>query len=138
MDPNANITEQRELAQRIVARPQTILSHGDDKSDRYSLPDSAARLAELVIALDEWRRSGGFDPYAQSSDLRDEIKAALEGDSNDAEHDALVAVADFFGIAYEASDEPSDDAFYNRPGFEGGIPDGSLNEESPDPGWMNP
>jgi hypothetical protein len=32
--------------------------------------------------------------------LVSEIVAALEGDSNDAEHDALVAVADWLGIRY--------------------------------------
>lgn len=32
--------------------------------------------------------------------LHAEIKAALEGDSNDAEHDALVSVADALGIDY--------------------------------------
>lgn len=32
------------------------------------------------------------------TDLRAEIKAALEGDSNDAEHDALVSVADRLGV----------------------------------------
>jgi hypothetical protein len=30
-----------------------------------------------------------------------EVKDALEGDSNDAEHDALVSVAQFFGIEYD-------------------------------------
>lgn len=34
-------------------------------------------------------------------DLLKRIRAALEGDSNDAEHDALVDVADFLGVSYE-------------------------------------
>lgn len=63
MDPIANIREQREIAQRIIARPQTIATHSDGEKP-YSVVGSAARLAELVLALDEWRRSGGFDPYA--------------------------------------------------------------------------
>lgn len=29
-----------------------------------------------------------------------EVRSALEGDSNDAEHDALVSVAEFLGITY--------------------------------------
>lgn len=33
--------------------------------------------------------------------LVNEVRAALEGDSNDAEHDALVYVADFFDIDWE-------------------------------------
>ena len=33
--------------------------------------------------------------------LVEQIKAALEGDSNDAEHDALYAVANEFGIMIE-------------------------------------
>lgn len=36
-----------------------------------------------------------------TQELRDEIKAALEGYSNDAEHDALVSVAEAFGIEYD-------------------------------------
>lgn len=33
------------------------------------------------------------------------IREALEGDSNDAEHDALVAVAQHFGIEYISEDD---------------------------------
>lgn len=51
IDPVANITEQRELATALVHGPTFDL-------------DDAARLAELVLTLDEWRRSGGFDPYS--------------------------------------------------------------------------
>lgn len=65
MDPNANIAEQREIAQRIVARPRTIVTHSDDPAERYDVVRSATRLAELVLALDEWRRGGGFDPYTE-------------------------------------------------------------------------
>jgi hypothetical protein len=48
---------------------------------------------------------GSFRTAAmQSTDatiaLVDTIKKALEGDSNDAEHDALVDVAQFFGIGW--------------------------------------
>lgn len=89
MDPNANIAEQREIARGIAARPRTIMTGGDD-GDRYSVLDSAQRLAELVLA---------YDPLP--ADVRAEIKSALDGDSNDAEHDALATVADHFGIEVE-------------------------------------
>lgn len=35
-------------------------------------------------------------------DLAAHVRGALQGESNDAEHDALVAVADHFGIRYAA------------------------------------
>lgn len=53
MDPNANIEEQRDLAQRIINSE----SYGDEVDD-----DDARRLAELVLALDRWLSSGGFKP----------------------------------------------------------------------------
>jgi hypothetical protein len=37
--------------------------------------------------------------------LAGEIKAALEGDSNDAEHDALVGVAQHLGITWQPPDD---------------------------------
>lgn len=63
MDPFANLKEQREIAQQIVAHPRTIATHSDDPADHYDAVRSATRLAELVLALDEWRMDGGFDPY---------------------------------------------------------------------------
>lgn len=54
MDPIANITEQRKLASKILA-----LYDADEPIDE----DDTARLAELVIALDEWQAGGGFSPY---------------------------------------------------------------------------
>lgn len=58
MDPHANLNEQREIALRIVV------------GGAYEA--EIERLAELVLALDEWRTGGGFDPYggdAQSTAL---------------------------------------------------------------------
>jgi hypothetical protein len=52
MDPNANLTEMRELA-------QTLLDNNADLSDFCA---QAERLAELVQALDEWLTRGGFLP----------------------------------------------------------------------------
>lgn len=49
MDPNANIAEQQQIAQAILAGTAT-------KKD-------VDRLAELVVAVHEWRLNGGFDPY---------------------------------------------------------------------------
>jgi hypothetical protein len=68
MDPHANVREQRELAAKIVA----LIDEGT--RDDGTLVDEAAqeiaeladRLAELVQALDEWRRNGGFDPYTNT------------------------------------------------------------------------
>lgn len=42
-------------------------------------------------------------------DLREQVKLALQGDSNDDEHDALAAVAAAFAIEYINPDEYSDD-----------------------------
>lgn len=54
MDPLENLNEQRLLATRILA-----CVDGDQPIDA----NDVARLAELVVALDEWRLAGGFDPY---------------------------------------------------------------------------
>jgi len=59
MDPNANLKEQREIAAKIIA--------DDDRGPIGALkskidPDDAARLAELVQAMDEWLCKGGFKP----------------------------------------------------------------------------
>jgi hypothetical protein len=48
MDPNANLEEQRRLAKRLVDSPYEN--------------DQVQRLAELVLALDEWISKGGFLP----------------------------------------------------------------------------
>jgi hypothetical protein len=54
MDPNANLNEQIEIAQRAV------------EYDANSSPSAVARdlnrLSELVLALDDWLRRGGFVP----------------------------------------------------------------------------
>lgn len=53
MDPNANLGEQIRLAARII----TAFDEG-----RHIADGDAARLAELVHALDQWIRTGGFVP----------------------------------------------------------------------------
>jgi len=63
MDPVANLREQLVLAARILA-----LNHRDmSDAGRHEAEDAGERLAELVLALDEWRRKGGFDPYPEAA-----------------------------------------------------------------------
>jgi len=50
VDPESNMREQLELAEAILA--------GTCEADE--LVSSAERLAELVVALAEWRKRGGF------------------------------------------------------------------------------
>lgn len=80
MDPIANIKEQREIAAHMIARLDTANREGrafTSVEQTYQL-DDGERLAELVIALDEWRQNGGFDPWN-----REQLTAAIrEHDDN--------------------------------------------------------
>ncbi len=71
MDPTANLTEQREIAARL----QHYCSHGPTQHTEPFSPGQAQyaygvthfladaeRLAELVVALDEWLQKGGALP----------------------------------------------------------------------------
>lgn len=60
MDPLANIIEQRILAGLIVRNV------GDETIEDDVSNNDIVRLAELVLALDEWRTNGGFDPYVST------------------------------------------------------------------------
>ena len=69
MDPIANLREQLEQARTIID-----IYHRDDEQSgvldpnrAYELADMASNLAELVLALNEWRIKGGFDPYLSQS-----------------------------------------------------------------------
>lgn len=53
MDPNANLREQLELADAL---------RNDEGSSVWDRNNRADRLAELVVALDEWLEAGGFLP----------------------------------------------------------------------------
>lgn len=64
----------------------------------------------ISYSLAELRDGTGFVPGARfvmlsnlsvALDLEKEVRNALEGDSNDAEHDALASVAEALHITYE-------------------------------------
>jgi hypothetical protein len=55
MDPNENLTEQLQIAREMTT---------DRDGGFTNQSESTLRLAELVIALDEWIRKGGFIPEA--------------------------------------------------------------------------
>lgn len=59
MDPAANLAEQIEIAREVIAGGER-----EGSPDAQETVELSRRLAELVLALDEWRRKGGFDPYA--------------------------------------------------------------------------
>ncbi len=72
MDPTSNLLEQLMLARRIVAISEAVaqLQESDDsvaaadaiKRLAAERTEAADRLAELVLALDEWARKGGALP----------------------------------------------------------------------------
>jgi hypothetical protein len=72
--------------------------------------DLEERAACEWVACELIRHIGllpGNPPSGEGSSpagLLEEIKAALEGDSNDAEHDALVSVAERLGLTWTAPD----------------------------------
>ncbi len=66
MDPIANLKKQLDIARRIQAIEDADMSTGDAEAEMGQL---ATRLAELVLALDEWMRKGGFSPYTQKGDV---------------------------------------------------------------------
>lgn len=85
MDPEANLSEQLELAREILAENERITDDGGNTPDEFwhdgtveSLLQRAERLAELVQALAEWRRKGGFDPLTNAP--LDHIRALVEYD----------------------------------------------------------
>jgi len=58
MDPDANLKEQLQLA---AALEDVDYDQLDENSKEAAISD-ACRLAELVLALDEWISKGGFLP----------------------------------------------------------------------------
>lgn len=63
MDPVANLNEQRQLSQEILAMMEEAEQCGFSPSDYQKLEGASARLAELVLALDQWMIRGGFSPW---------------------------------------------------------------------------
>jgi hypothetical protein len=55
MDPTANLREQLKLANRLAMGT----ARNDSPEARL---DDAIRLADLVLALDQWLTKGGFSP----------------------------------------------------------------------------
>lgn len=76
MDPHANLKEQlrlsHEIVQMIEGYPPEQEGIGWEEEVLEPVKDCAEALSGLVVALDEWRRQGGFDPYVtiQSPDKR--------------------------------------------------------------------
>jgi len=100
MDPITNLDEQITLARQIEATVDAAPENGMSDQDRHKNEDRGERLAELVLAMRDWRANGGFDPHSpMTPELRQTIKDALDGNSNDDEHAALAEVADAFAIA---------------------------------------
>lgn len=67
MDPNANLTEQREIVARMLDETQ-------ESPDGFA--NDALRLAELIQALDEWISNGGFLPI-QWGHVRDHKRVVV-------------------------------------------------------------
>lgn len=68
MDPITNVREQVTLANEIVRMVDDY--NFDIHGDKVSLfAANSNDLAERVVALDEWVRSGGFPPYTPSENL---------------------------------------------------------------------
>lgn len=64
MDPNANLKEQREIVARMIELQDMPDDPPTDEGRYAEHAQLAARLAELVQALDEWITKGGALPAA--------------------------------------------------------------------------
>lgn len=58
MDPDANLTEQLELAESL----KDLLENEPSAERDAAVDEDAERLADLVLALDGWIAGGGFLP----------------------------------------------------------------------------
>jgi hypothetical protein len=77
MDPYANLHEQLRLARSILDLTKdaiTSLSR-EQMLERFAAAAvEGAQLAELVVALDEWQRQGGFvPPYSDAGPRHDDL-----------------------------------------------------------------
>lgn len=66
MDPTANLEEALEIASSLVEEDVDSQS----ASETAGTAEQGIRLAELVLALDEWVRKGGFLPRPWQGDAR--------------------------------------------------------------------
>lgn len=81
MDPKANLSEQLALAAEIIEIIYGRSSYGVlSDEDRDEVVENAARLAELVQALDGWLRRGGFLPKRWAADRRGTVNPDIEED----------------------------------------------------------
>ena len=63
MDPIANLDEQLTLSREIQALGESVPESAESQTAaELDICLKAGRLAELVLALDEWIRNGGFLP----------------------------------------------------------------------------
>ena len=63
MDPMENLHQQLTLAHAMIDAAEQI---ADGAEVELTVSDESLELAELVIAMHQWRASGGFDPYIQT------------------------------------------------------------------------
>lgn len=56
MDPNANLEEMNELAEAVLNDDEMAVARWGSKEEQLN------RLAELVVAMDDWIVGGGFIP----------------------------------------------------------------------------
>ncbi len=66
MDPDANLQEQLEIARSVVRNIEQREGNAMPDLSEAEIADAADRLAELILALDEWLRHGGFLPHPWS------------------------------------------------------------------------
>ena len=63
MDPDANLKDQLKTAREIIAIWNEADTDGNlTLSQQEICADKAEVLSDLVIALDEWLKKGGFPP----------------------------------------------------------------------------
>jgi hypothetical protein len=91
-----------ETADRDESDPEVLV--------RYLLRTEQAMMSEDIVSLIKMSFYLGIKAQLASikEDVGGEIKEALEGDSNDDEHDALVAVAEYLDIEYTSYDDQDD------------------------------
>lgn len=66
MDPNANLRQQLRVAAKVVELVDHPPEDMTSAEVQEELAHLANELAELVVALHEWRKKGGFDPYGNA------------------------------------------------------------------------